>query len=148
MIKAGWWIITGSYFITLFISSWTYTAITNLPIDRNREISGLIIGAVMVIIPYIVGGLYAGISHKREAVRAVIWISIVPAILEKVLIFVIGACYVAIEGNIVNWENTMMFVSAEAVPYFTNFYLLTFPLSVLVSVVAAKCINVRYKPQQ
>lgn len=67
----------------------------------------------------------------------------VPAISEKVLIFLIGACFVVVEGNRVTWENVMMFVSAEAVPYFTNVYLLTFPLSVLVSVAAAACIHVR-----
>lgn len=67
----------------------------------------------------------------------------VPAISEKVLIFLIGTCFVVVEGNRVTWENVMMFVSAEAVPYFTNAYLLTFPLSVLVSVAAAACIHVR-----
>lgn len=143
MIKNGWYVITGSYFVTLFLTSWMYTAITKLPIDRYRDISGLVIGSVMVVIPYLVGGLYAGISHKRGAARAAVWISMVPAISEKVLIFLIGACFVVVEGNRVTWENVMMFVSAEAVPYFTNVYLLTFPLSVLVSVAAAACIHVR-----
>ncbi|MGI6187041.1 MAG: hypothetical protein ACOYIL_11210, partial [Brevibacillus sp.] len=64
MIKNGWYVITGSYFVTLFLASWMYTAITKLPIDQHRDVSGLVLGSVMVVIPYIVGGLYAGISHK------------------------------------------------------------------------------------
>jgi len=73
----------------------------------------------MVVIPYIVGGLYAGIAHKRGATRAAVWIGILPAIAEKVLIFLIGSCYVIMEGSPITWENVMMFVSAEAVPYYT-----------------------------
>lgn len=70
------------------------------------------------------------------------WIGILPAIAEKVLIFLIGSCYVIMEGSPVTWENVMMFVSAEAVPYYTNAYLLTFPLSVLVCVATAACVHV------
>lgn len=145
MIKAGWFVITGSYFVTLLITSMTYTAVTNLPIDHHRDISGLIIGTVMVIIPYIIGGIFAGISQKTATERAAFWMSIVPAISEKILIFLLGALFVAGGGDgggdkIVNWDNVMLFVSAEAIPYFTNSYLLTFPLSVLISVATAKCL--------
>jgi hypothetical protein len=142
VIKNGWYVITGSYFVTLFLASWMYTAITKLPIDQHRDVSGLVLGSVMVVIPYIVGGLYAGIAHKRGATRAAVWIGILPAIAEKVLIFLIGSCYVIMEGSPITWENVMMFVSAEAVPYYTNAYLLTFPLSVLVCVATAACVHV------
>lgn len=143
VIQAGWYIITGSYFIVLLISSWTYTVITDLPIDHHRNLSGLAIGTVMVLIPYIIGGLYARKFEGRTKGKAAFWMSLVPAVCEKLFIFLIGALFVASGGDgggdgIVNWSNVMQFVGAEALPYFTNLYLLTIPVSVLICVVTAK----------
>lgn len=143
MRQDGWFVITGSYFVVLLCSSWLYTGITGLPIDQHRNVSGLVLGSVMVVLPYVIGGLFAARSQEHPIEKAAFWMSLVPALSEKVLIFLIGALFVATGGDgggdgIVTWKAVMMFVSAEAVPYFTNLYLLTFPLSVLVCIGTAK----------
>ncbi|MGC5327352.1 hypothetical protein [Brevibacillus sp. SYSU BS000544] len=142
----GWFVITVSYFVVLFCSSWTYMGIIGLPIDQHRDVSGLVLGSVMVVVPYVIGGLFAARSQEYPIEKAAFWMSLVPALSEKILIFLIGAFFVATGGDgggdgIVTWKAVMMFVSAEAVPYFTNMYLLTFPLSVLVCVGTAKLFN-------
>lgn len=146
MIVNGWCVITISYFLTLLLSSWIYRAITSLPIDQERDISGFVLGTIMVAIPYVIGGLFAARAKELPIVKTAFWMSIVPSIAERILIFLLGAFFVATGGDgggdgVVTYDAVMMFVSAEAVPYFTTHYLLTFPLSVIVCVGTGKLFN-------
>lgn len=138
MIVAGWFVVTSSYFVTLFLASWLYTWITGWPTDVHRDVSGLVLGIMMVVVPYVIGGIYAGKTGRTRMSKAALWISLVPAVMEKALILLFGAWFVILGGRPVTLSNILMFVSAEALPYFTVPYLLTFPLSVLVTVVSAK----------
>lgn len=138
MIIAGWCVITGAYFVTLLLSSWIYTAITGWPTDQHRDVSGLVLGIVMVVVPYLVGGIYAGIAATRQSAgKAALWASLIPSLAEKAFVLAIGSLFVALGGSPINWPNIFMSVRAEAIPYFTPAYLLTFPLSMLASIITA-----------
>lgn len=146
IIYVGWTLITGTYFITLLFASWAYMALTGLPIDHSRNISGLVIGTFMVVLPYLIGGYFVGKTVKQDVSKIAIWVGIVPSLSEKVLIYFIAALFVSAGGDgggdgIVNYTNVMGFASAEAVPYFRTPYLLTFPISILVCLVTSKLIN-------
>ncbi len=123
----GWFVVTAVYFLTLYGAATSYTAITNIPIDHQRDQSGLVLGMFVVTVPYLVGGIYAAIADSRS-IRSAFWVSIVPAISEKILVLLIGAAFVAGGGDgggdgIVTWESVIGFIRAEAIPYFTPFYI-------------------------
>ncbi|WP_134687045.1 hypothetical protein [Brevibacillus migulae] len=141
-IVNGWFLVTGAYFITLMIVARSYTAITGLPIDHQRDLSGLVLGCFMVVVPYIVGGYYVRKTAKHAVGQTALWVGIVPSISEKVLIYLIAAFFVASGGDgggdgIVTYRSVMGFAEAEAVPYFTTLYLITAPLSIVVCVLTA-----------
>ncbi|HZG16387.1 MAG TPA: hypothetical protein VE710_15465 [Candidatus Bathyarchaeia archaeon] len=138
----GWVVVTAAYFLTLLVTARSYMAITGLPIDHQRDLSGLVLGCFMVVVPYIIGGYYVGKTTKHAVKQTALWVGIVPSISEKVLIYLIAASFVATGGDgggdgIVNYRNVMGFAEAEAIPYFTTFYLFTAPISVFVCVLTA-----------
>jgi|GEM_PF-2255126 len=138
----GWIVVTATYFLTLLVTAQSYMAITGLSIDRERDLSGLVLGCFMVVVPYLIGGYYVGKTAKDAVKQTALWVGIVPSISEKVLIYLIAASFVATGGDgggdgIVNYSNVMGFAEAEAIPYFTTYYLFTAPLSILVCVLTA-----------
>ncbi|MET3289918.1 UNVERIFIED_CONTAM: hypothetical protein ABID98_002488 [Brevibacillus sp. OAP136] len=141
MIVAGWCVVTSCYFVSLFLASWLYTSVTGWPTDVHRDVSGLVLGIVMVVAPYVIGGIYVRKTVRSRKSKAALWISLVPAVMEKVLVLLIGSWFVILGGSPVTLTNILMFVSAEAIPYFTVPYLLTFPLSVFVTLATAKAIG-------
>jgi hypothetical protein len=50
----GWGVVTAAYYLTLFVAAQTYIAITGIPIDHERHISGLVLGMVMLVVPYVI----------------------------------------------------------------------------------------------
>jgi hypothetical protein len=133
----GWMTVTCTYFLTLYAAFALYGLVFQLPPDHRRSLSGPFIGTFMVIVPYMLAGLYVSLNSSRP-LRDAFWISLVPAISEKLGIYLIGAVFVAGGGDgggdgIVKIRNVMMFAGAEALPYYTYTYL---SLGTIVSVCA------------
>ncbi len=140
---SGWVVITLSYLSTLYFVVNLYSWLSGFPLDHHRNISGWVIGSAMATLPYVIGGLFIKTSRYERAEIPAIWTSIVPAIGEKILIFLIGALFVASGGDgggdgVVSWSSVSKFVRAEALPYYTLTYLCTVPLSVLCCVVTVR----------
>lgn len=140
---SGWVVITLAYVSTLYFVGNLYSWLSGLPLDHQRSLSGLVIGSAMATIPYMIGGLFIKTSGKDRAEIPAIWTSVVPAIGEKILIFLIGAFFVASGGDgsgdgVVTWSSVSQFVQAEALPYYTPTYLSTIPLSVLACVATVR----------
>jgi hypothetical protein len=145
----GWGVVTAAYYLTLFVAARTYIAITGIPIDHERHISGFVLGTVMLIVPYVIGGLYAAREFPRSS-RDAFWVSVVPAVGEKVCVFLIGALFVAGGGagggnGIVTWDSVIMFITAEALPYFTPLYMAASVISPLVCILTAQVCDHRRK---
>ena len=96
---SGWVVITLAYVSTLYFVGNLYSWLSGLPLDHQRSLSGLVIGSAMATIPYMIGGLFIKTSGKDRAEIPAIWTSVVPAIGEKILIFLIGAFFVASGGD-------------------------------------------------
>lgn len=119
--------VTCAYFFTLIPAISLYGLVFQLPPDRHRDISGSFIGTLMAIIPYMLAGLYVSLNTIRP-LRDAFWIGLIPAIGEKLGVYLIGAVFVAGGGDgggdgIVTIRNVMAFVNAEALPYYTYTYL-------------------------
>ncbi|XOK61713.1 hypothetical protein ACJ7K1_00840 [Paenibacillus elgii] len=137
----GWFVTTIAYLLCLFVTVQAYMLMTGLPVDRQRHISGAIIGFSVLILPYIAAGLYARKQFARPR-QGAFWISIAPVVGERVLLFLIGATFVASGGDgggdgIVNWTSVLQFVGAEALPYYTNTYIASGIVSIAVCIAAA-----------
>ncbi|MDQ1914321.1 hypothetical protein RAC89_28485 [Paenibacillus sp. GD4] len=136
-IIGGWMVITSSYFLTLYAMFTLYWIIFKEPVDHNWNISGAFIGAPLLIIPYLVAGLYTKKVFDKKRTGA-LWVSIIPVISERLLIYLIGYLLVLGGGDgSMDGVTTMMFIRGEAAPYYTYTYIICGIISVLICVIAA-----------
>lgn len=137
-ILAGWILITFSYFVTFYYGVRAFYRITSTPIDLMRYESGLFLGSFLISIPYILGGLYARMLSENPT-REAFWISIVPAISEKLLIYLIGLWFYSSGGDgSIAGLTVMDFIQAEAAPYYTITYVIMSIVSVVITVFIAR----------
>ena len=117
--------LTGTgYILALYAAFALYGSLYG-PWDRDRGMSGLIVGLAVSVLPYAIAGLYArqAIRERRFAAAT----AIVPVICEKLAIHAIGASFVAAGGDgggdgVVTPHAVFAFVRAEALPYCTPGY--------------------------
>lgn len=131
-ISVGWMVITFSYFLTMYVMFTMYRIIFKEPIDYNWDLSGTFAGIPLLIIPYLLAGIYANkvFVNKRSGA---LWISIIPVICERLLIYLIGYLLVLGGGDgSMNGITTMMFIRGEAAPYYTHTYIICGVISVLI----------------
>lgn len=134
----GWFIVTLSYFVTFAASAYLFRLLFQEPIDLGRPASGVFMGCFMIVIPYIVAGLYSRSAFDRPTPGA-FWVSFVPMISERGLIYLIGAQLVASGGDgSMEGITTMMFIQGEAAPYYTVPYILLGVLSVLLAMIISR----------
>ncbi|WP_169083925.1 hypothetical protein [Paenibacillus sp. PL91] len=141
-IVAGWMVITFSYFLTMYAMFTLYRAIFKEPIDYNWDLSGTFAGIPLLIIPYLLAGVYTSkvFVNKRSAA---LWVSIIPVLCERLLIYLIGYLLVLGGGDgSMNGITTMMFIRGEAAPYYTHTYIICGVISVLICMIVAS-----YKPK-
>ncbi|HEU4965499.1 MAG TPA: hypothetical protein VFV52_16865 [Bacilli bacterium] len=120
-IIAGWILVFLVYVVTLFVACQSYMALYHLPIDHKWDQSGLYIGSWLVIVPYVVAGFYARASLVKPLTGA-FWVSLVPIVMEKLLIFGIGYLFVVGEP-LYEMRDVMGFIRGEAAPYYTPLYI-------------------------
>ncbi|WP_159887361.1 hypothetical protein [Paenibacillus puerhi] len=94
-IYNGWFVITATYFVVYFSAGQLFASIAGLPSDRNTNISGLFMGACVIVFPYVRGGIYANRILKTSS--GAFWVSFVPVVCEKILLLLIGT--LAVMGN-------------------------------------------------
>jgi hypothetical protein len=114
------------YCISIMIGFILYNSIYNLPFDRNREVSGGFIGSFVTVIPYVLLGLFISFRHKNQTLQNATLIGLFVVIGERLSLYLIGWNYVrtGIDGwNYESFRSPIQFVWAEALPYFTLFYI-------------------------
>jgi hypothetical protein len=94
-----------------------------------------LVAVCMLIIPYVIAGIYA----RRTDIN-VLWVSIVPVVCERVIIFLISVHYVAERFN-PGWNvlTVIRFIQAKTPAfYFSPGYIILGVASVFVSVYMAR----------
>ncbi|MFD0681465.1 MULTISPECIES: hypothetical protein [unclassified Paenibacillus] len=140
-IIGGWMIITCSYFLTLYAMFTLYYILFKQPADHNWDLSGAFIGMPLLILPYLLAGIYTKKAFVNKRSGA-LWVSIVPVICERWLIYLIGYLLVHGGGDGSTNGTTMMFIRGEAAPYYTYTYIICGVISVLMCFIVAS-----YKPK-
>lgn len=136
-IISGWMVITASYFLTLYAMFTLYMIIFNEPTDYNWDLSGTLIGIPLLIIPYFIAGIYTNKAFVNKRSGA-FWVSIVPVICERLLIYLIGYILVRLGGDgSTNGVTTMMFIRGEAAPFYTYTYIICGVISVVICFIFA-----------
>lgn len=136
-IISGWMIIILSYFVTLYVMFAMYPVFFNEPTDHNWDLSGTFIGIPLIIIPYLIGGYFTRLAFANKRSGA-LWVSIVPVISERLLIYLSGYLLVLAGGDgSTNGITTMMFIRGEAAPYFSYTYIFCGVISVLICLMVA-----------
>jgi len=142
-LLGGWVLITLTYFLTLAATFTLYPILIHEPTDYNWNVSGTFIGIPLVIVPYVIAGLYVR-STFVERRAAAVWVSLIPMVGERLLIYFIGRLFVLSGGDgTMSGITTMTFIRGEAAPYYTYTYILCGFVSVAVCMIAAA-----YSPQR
>ncbi|MFT9596273.1 hypothetical protein [Mesobacillus sp.] len=143
----GWFIITFSYFITLYLS-----AVTGFLIfpeteylgnnrhrfnEENRLYVKYFVSVMLIVVPYVIAGIYVRISHSST--KEGLWISLVPVICERVIIFLLGLLFVP--RFLSGWDITSVvpFIQWKTKAfYFSYVYILSGIISVFITIGVAK----------
>jgi len=115
-----------AYVIAIISGFSLYNIIYEVPFDLNRPASGIIIGSVVVIITYVMLGVFIGFIFKKEQVKYSFLIGLLVVIGERVSLYFIGWNFVKTRVDGWSYESILspvQFVWAEALPYFTPFYI-------------------------
>lgn len=133
----GWMVTTSSYFLTLFSMSILFPLLFRQPVDHNWDLSGIFIGTPLIIIPYLIAGLYVKKVFAKKSSGA-LWVSIIPVLSERLLIYIIGYLLVLGGGDgSMKDISTMMFIRGEAAPFYSYTYIFCGILSILICVITA-----------
>ncbi|MEK3911804.1 hypothetical protein [Paenibacillus sp. FSL H7-0331] len=136
-IVGGWLVTTFGYFLTLFAMVTLYSILFKQPADYNWDLSGTFIGVPLIIVPYLLAGLYVKRSFVKKRSGA-LWVSIIPVISERLLIYLIGYLLILVGGDgSINGITTMMFIRGEAAPYYTYTYMICGVFSIWVCMITA-----------
>ena len=131
------------YCLSLMVAFFLYNIIFDLPADINRAVSGIFIGLFIMILPYVLLGIYINVINKNSPLRASFLIGLFVILAERLSIYFIGWSFV--RGGVVGWSNENMlspinFVHAEALPYFTLSYIIFGGIaSLIVCIVTTFC---------
>jgi hypothetical protein len=127
---------------TLKLLLWNWI-IFKEPADHHWDLSGTFIGVPLLIIPYLVAGMYTKKVFVNKRTGA-LWVSMIPVISERLLIYLIGYLLVLGGGDgSMDGVTTKMFIRGEAAPYYTYTYIICGMISVLICVIVASS-----KPKQ
>ncbi|WP_309118147.1 hypothetical protein [Paenibacillus sp.] len=133
-IANGYMLIFVSYIMCFYLAGTVSIFISGVPLDRSRTM-GVIVGIVMLTLPYVLSGLYS--THAWKERKYALWFILSLMLAERAGILLIGALFVAGGGDgggdkVVNMENIIDFVGSEALPYFSWGYSLLGPISLIV----------------
>lgn len=115
------------YYISLMVAFGLYNIIFDLPSDRNRAVSGIFIGLFVIIIPYVLLGIFMNVINKNSPIRASFLNGLLVILSERLSIYFIGWTFVSTGTDSWSYDNIISpinFVSSEALPYFTPFYII------------------------
>ena len=116
VLKSG--VVTAmGYCLSLMIAFFLYNLFFDLPADHNRLVSGIFIGLFVMILPYVLLGIYINGIHVDSPLRASLFIGLFVILCERISIYFIG--WGLVRGGVVGWSNDTMlspinFVHAEA----------------------------------
>lgn len=134
----GWIMITICYIVTYGASAFLYRLLFGQPIDHNWTASGIFMGSFLILVPYTFAGIYSARSFAQRATGA-FWLSTVPVIAERCLVYLIGASLVSAGGDgSMDGITTMMFIRGEAAPYYSLTYILLGVVSILLTIMISK----------
>lgn len=137
-IFVGWILITSVYFITYAIVTRIFYFITGHSIFDDRYMSGIILGILLITIPYIAAGLY--VRRKIHNLIGALWVCLVPMICERLIIYSVAyLLYINGGDGWVTPNVTLMgFIQGEEAPYFTTIYILMGLASLLLTLIISK----------
>jgi hypothetical protein len=139
----GWMVATSCYFLTLFSMFILYPLLFNEPVDHNWDLSGTFIGIPLIIIPYLIAGLYVKKAFANKWFGA-LWVSIIPVVSERLLIYLVGYLLVLGGGDgSMKAITTMMFIRGEAAPFYTYTYIFCGIFSILICIITASYDNAK-----
>lgn len=114
------------YTISIMIGFFFYNLIYDVPFDKNRIVSGLFVGSFVTIIPYVLLGMFISVIHKYKPIKNSFLIGLFVVLGERFSLYLIGFNFVRTRMDGWTYENLLSpinFVWAEALPYFTPFYI-------------------------
>ncbi|WP_214484813.1 hypothetical protein [Bacillus sp. SM2101] len=137
-IIVGWTIVIIVYILTYLASATLFVLIFQRSIDQDWRLSGIFIGFFLIVIPYLSAGIFVR-KFFSKPYKVGLLVSIVPWILEKVIIYGVGAMYKeAISKTISSVTSTIAFIRGDAgLPYFTSIYCILGLLSIFITVLTA-----------
>ena len=143
----GWLIITFSYFITLYLSAVTGFILfpetehigNNMHRinEENRLYVKYFVSVMMIVVPYVIAGIYVRISYSST--KDGLWISLIPVVSERVIIFLLGLLFVP--RFLSGWDITSVvpFIQWKTKAfYFSYVYILSGIISVFITIGVAK----------
>jgi hypothetical protein len=129
----GWVLVVIAYLLTFLVSANLGAVLSSDSTFLHNFVAGC-----MLVVPYIVSGAYVKRTFANTQMGAV-WVSFVPVVCERALIFAIGMYY-ASERLLPGWNGLTVinFVQAKTPAfYFSLPYVCLGVVSVLISVVTA-----------
>jgi undecaprenyl pyrophosphate phosphatase UppP len=131
----GWILVTFLYFLTLFITGNALMNGNGVPTQLKLfNQTQLIMGIALIVIPYVVVGVYSRKFFKKNF-RRTLCVSLVPVMMERLLILTIGSFLVTNGGDgTMEGISTLMFIQGEAIPYFTVPYFVCGLVSVFITI--------------
>lgn len=130
----------GLFFMLLFYLGSVYV-VNNLLLflvgenGTDYQYGGLVLGSVLIIIPYVFAGLYANRSMKRRNIPFSLSISSTFVLAERITIYFIGSYLYNSggDGDISN-VSTIEFIQGDLAPFFSITYILLGVVSVLITI--------------
>jgi hypothetical protein len=125
----GWVLVTITYFIT-FCTVYPFVYLLNEP--PTLKVLAVVI---LLIVPYIIGGIYSGKIFKNWKVGA-FWVGLVPMIGERAIIYLFSLMFVTDRGSEWNYLTPVHEIQ-EALFYFNPLYIVSGILSVVLTMAVA-----------
>lgn len=135
LLLKGWILVVVTYFVTFLVSA-NLGAL--LKPENHPSFLQNFVGGFMIIVPYLVSGIYARKAFDNP-IKGVLWLSIVPVISERVLIFLIGTYYVD-QRYLPGWNASTVihFIQVKTPAFYFSIPYITLGLaSILISVTIA-----------
>ncbi len=136
-IFLGWFTITITYLLSFIVYTTIFYHITLTHYtDYHPPVLRFFTAVLFITIPYIVGGLYCRKTCNTNCKKYAFWISFVPVLGERIIIYFISAKLLSITlgkyVSIFNVKAIMKFIENNTLPHFNWIYVICGIISIFI----------------